>query len=652
MQTHHTHSQRPQWHPGEEEMHRLLHVPPSGNPTIRGLPEVYGHWLSQSPLLALGAVDGRGRIWTTVLGGGAGVTRPLAAGMLSLSTPAHLTPTSGDETPAWTGFDPVLEALFSRAPEGSPGQGRLVAGLAIDLEDRTRVKLAGRMVKGIVRTAKRVATTSEAEAATASRVDVQMAVAIEETLGNCPKYLNRKIVWRHEAHPALLGDSLPLSEAAVELIGKADIFFLSSRHGDESMDTNNRGGAPGFVRVLSNSAANGVTLIYPEYSGNRLLQTLGNLTTDPAVGITFPDFETGDVLYLTGRAKILVGEAAAAVMPHSAVAVRIDVEGARFVQDGLFFRGRLLDPSPYNPPVRPLARERDELQQPTATANRVARATLVDRTPITPTVARYTFTLAPDPSAPRSAEVFSTLEPWRAGQHVTMDFSADLDQGWSHMRDHDPVSLNDDYIRSFTISSAPPRRADPTASDTTTSGELMGAPFEITVREHGPVTKHLAEWKPGAELSAAVLGFGGDDVLEHRGAADGETVFVASGVGITPLLAQASPTLSSGHQLTALWSVRVDDLRLAIDVLGSAGGLAPLTTVFVTGAIQGDHEAEVRRLQETGAHVRRRRMRQSDLLAVGKAGRRYFSVCVGRDLRVSLAGWLDGEDVRFSSFEF
>ncbi|SDZ32449.1 pyridoxamine 5'-phosphate oxidase family protein [Herbiconiux ginsengi] len=649
MSTHHDHSPR-QWHQGEEEMHRLLHVPPSGNPTIRGLPDAYAHWMAQTPLLALGTVDDRGRVWTTLLGGQPGVTIPIAPGILGVSTPAHLSPASRHETGAWTGLDPVLNALLSNETDGAAG-GKLVAGLAIDLEERTRVKLAGRMVRGIVRgdepPAARLGSMADAP-----RVDVQMAITIDETLGNCPKYLNRKTVWPHEAHPALISDSMPLNDAAVRLIDKADIFFISSRHGDESMDTNNRGGAPGFVRVLSNSAADGVTLVYPEYSGNRLLQTLGNLTTDPAVGVTFPDFETGDILYLTGRADILVGVAAAAVMPHSTVAVRIEVDAARFVEDGLFFRGRLLDPSPYDPPVRPLAEELGDLGLSPATTHPVARATLVGRTPITPTVARYTFALAPDTSSPGAAEAYSTLEPWRAGQHVTLDFSADLDRGWSHMRDHDPASLNDDYIRSFTITSAPPQRVDPAAADANRPGEPGSMRFEITVREHGPVTEHLAEWKDGADVTAAVLGFGSDNLVEPGTDADVDTVVVAAGVGITPLVAQAAPLIEAGCLLRVLWSVRADDLPLAIDILRRIDGLAPLTTMFITGEAQADHGDEIRMLEQAGARVRRRRMQQSDLLAEGAEGRRSFFVSVGPDLRKSAMGWLGGQDARFTSFTY
>ena len=55
------------------------------------------------------------------------------------------------------------------------------------------------------------------------------------------------------------------------------------------MDTNHRGGPPGFVRCLSGE--DGYTkFVYPEYSGNRLYQSLGNLMLEPKSGFFFPDF--------------------------------------------------------------------------------------------------------------------------------------------------------------------------------------------------------------------------------------------------------------------------------------------------------------------------------------------------------------------------
>jgi hypothetical protein len=46
-------------------------------------------------------------------------------------------------------------------------------------------------------------------------------------------------------------------------------------------------------------------LAFPDYSGNRMFQTLGNLAVNPRAGLLFVDWETGSTLQLTGRAQII-----------------------------------------------------------------------------------------------------------------------------------------------------------------------------------------------------------------------------------------------------------------------------------------------------------------------------------------------------------
>jgi predicted pyridoxine 5'-phosphate oxidase superfamily flavin-nucleotide-binding protein len=72
------------------------------------------------------------------------------------------------------------------------------------------------------------------------------------------------------------------------LIREADTFFIASSHRDGGADASHRGGNPGFVHVL-----NETKLIWPDYSGNGMFQTLGNLAIDPRAGLLFMDFESG-----------------------------------------------------------------------------------------------------------------------------------------------------------------------------------------------------------------------------------------------------------------------------------------------------------------------------------------------------------------------
>uniref|UniRef100_UPI0032B12003 pyridoxamine 5'-phosphate oxidase family protein n=1 Tax=uncultured Aquincola sp. TaxID=886556 RepID=UPI0032B12003 len=47
------------------------------------------------------------------------------------------------------------------------------------------------------------------------------------------------------------------------------------------------------------------TLLLPDYSGNQMFMTLGNLMVDERAGLLFIDFDTGDLLTLTGHAQLL-----------------------------------------------------------------------------------------------------------------------------------------------------------------------------------------------------------------------------------------------------------------------------------------------------------------------------------------------------------
>lgn len=682
----------------------MLGVPSRDNPTVHGLKQAHAYRVLVSPLVAFGALDERGRPWATVWGGEAGFCRPIAENVLGVNGVADAR------------FDPVTQALFAvhgagkpnDAKEGEtehgerrivddevvrPAERKVMAALSIDLETRDRLKLAGHFIAG------------SATATTPGVVNVQMAFEVEEALGNCPKYLNKKRIVPNVPTPELLrsGDAsatdglgLPLPQEAVELIAKADLFFLASKHGDGSMDVNHRGGAPGFIRVFRNleSAANanadgtdgdgdgdaGVVLVYPEYSGNRLYQTLGNLREDPVVGLVVPDFKTGDVLYLTGTTTLLVAERAAAYMPRAKLAVRIDVAEARFVRNGLPFRGTVIDYSPYNPPVRRLAAEQegpgvDEV----AGAAAVATATLLTRQVITPSIARYVFKISPATTATGSTAVEggrSGLRAWYPGQHVTLDLSPELDHGYSHMRDDDPQSLNDDFVRTFTVSAplAPGflvEEGGAGAGPRVLRGDAEPE-LEIIARRHGSATAFLAGWNMRVPLEIPVVGFGGSEDFRmpvparRSGAAaeqekdvdaDGrENVFVAGGVGITPLLAQAAGVLGRDHggRLKVFWSLRAEDLALAVYAFEKIGGLGPVTKLFVTGP--GDGVSNVSELlgkvKSLGADVVERRMERDDVLGTGEKGKRKFFCCTGPALMRVLLQWMEGEEVVFESFEY
>ncbi|MEO9877651.1 MAG: pyridoxamine 5'-phosphate oxidase family protein [Anderseniella sp.] len=69
-----------------------------------------------------------------------------------------------------------------------------------------------------------------------------------------------------------------------EFVEAVPFFFLATSAGDNT-DCSFKGGAPGFVRVTSPSQ-----LVFPDYDGNRMYKSLGNLVKNPNVGLLFMKF--------------------------------------------------------------------------------------------------------------------------------------------------------------------------------------------------------------------------------------------------------------------------------------------------------------------------------------------------------------------------
>jgi ferredoxin-NADP reductase len=609
-----------QFHAGEEQLHNLLHVPHRDNPTSTFMTPGAAIMTSQSPIMAVGAVDSSGKVWTSIWGGEPGFSGPL--GRLGTARGNVLVVRAKIDKK----YDPVAQILGSGEFQ-KPGQGIMMSALPINLEQRSRVKIFGREIGGQLID---VEGDEYDEDDKDKLSEIQMLVNVEQSLGNCPKYLNKRHIVASKPDPKLASTSPFLPEEAVELVERSDMFFMSSANGDVDMDTNYRGGPPGFVRILSNSSSSvepGAVLVYPEYSGNRLYQSLGNLVKNPEVGITFPDLDTGDVLYVTGKASVLTGKDASDVLPHSNIIVKIVVTEARFVLNGLSFRGEKGEYSPYNPPVRKLAIE-GGFSVPEA---ETITAELVAKTDLSPTISRYRFKA-------------SKPVTYKTGQWVALDFSAELDRGYSHMRDDDPSSLNDDWIRTFTITSSPT--------------ELPNDEFEITVRTHGPVTTLLRSQRinssRAAHIEVGIKGIGGDFELLPDTLKSNELVpFIAGGVGVTPLL----PYLSSSKvsQLRLIWTTPAADAAFVQSVLSRSPTVAKTATIFLTGSNPDSPETQA--IKDLGATVYTQRLSQTNIIALekefsssGQIDR--WTLCAAQKLKSELLSWLGSRRVEFEDFNF
>jgi len=92
-----------------------------------------------------------------------------------------------------------------------------------------------------------------------------------------------------------------LNATMIEFVGRMDMAFIATadRHGE--CDASFRAGKPGFLHVIDER-----TIAYPEYRGNGVMASLGNLLENPHVGILLIDF-THDLigLHINGPARIV-----------------------------------------------------------------------------------------------------------------------------------------------------------------------------------------------------------------------------------------------------------------------------------------------------------------------------------------------------------
>jgi hypothetical protein len=251
--------------------------------------------LLRSQRMAVAAsLDEPGRPWASLLTGPAGFIQAADEHLLCL----EVTPLPGD---------PLAANLRAR-----PELGLLV----IDPRNRRRLRFNGRGLP-----------SSDG-----------LFLLTDEVYGNCPKYIQkRRVVGESEEEPGEVRRSSSLDERTRALIADADTFFVATWHLEGGADASHRGGRPGFVQVLDDR-----TLQFSDYPGNNMFNTLGNLVGHPRAGLLFVDFERGDLLQLTGRARVLW---------EPETAVRVAIEEVRETPGGSPLRFELVEPSPANPPL-------------------------------------------------------------------------------------------------------------------------------------------------------------------------------------------------------------------------------------------------------------------------------------------------------------
>ena len=93
------------------------------------------------------------------------------------------------------------------------------------------------------------------------------------------------------------------TEDDIAFIESRPFFLLATADAQGRPDCSFKGGLPGFVRVTD-----AAEIAFPDYDGNGMFKSLGNLLENPAVGLLFLDFEKPRRLRVNGRATIARGD--------------------------------------------------------------------------------------------------------------------------------------------------------------------------------------------------------------------------------------------------------------------------------------------------------------------------------------------------------
>ena len=111
-----------------------------------------------------------------------------------------------------------------------------------------------------------------------------------------------------------------LDESQAQFVASQSMFFLATVDEFGFPSCSYKGGHPGFVRVLNPS-----TLIFPNFDGNGMFMSLGNIKDRQKVGLLFIDFEKPQRLRVRGDAEVIESGALVDSYPGAQQVVRVTV---------------------------------------------------------------------------------------------------------------------------------------------------------------------------------------------------------------------------------------------------------------------------------------------------------------------------------------
>jgi predicted pyridoxine 5'-phosphate oxidase superfamily flavin-nucleotide-binding protein len=127
-------------------------------------------------------------------------------------------------------------------------------------------------------------------------------------------------------------------------IERCSMFFLATADTEGNPDCSYKGGMPGFVRVLDER-----TLAFPDYDGNGMFRSLGNVLVHAPVALLFIDFEQPNRVRVHGTASVRHDDPLLADYPGAQLIVRVTVQHVFPNCPRYIHKMRLLSHSVYAP---------------------------------------------------------------------------------------------------------------------------------------------------------------------------------------------------------------------------------------------------------------------------------------------------------------
>lgn len=136
----------------------------------------------------------------------------------------------------------------------------------------------------------------------ASKEGDQLSFAIRMGYPSCPKHIQRELIEipkNSKIASSEYQNGTSLGKPEKDWIRNAHTFFIATQTKKGDIESSHRGGDPGFIEIQENGL-----LRVPDYLGNSMFSTLGNIYENPKAALLFVDYKKGETLQLSGKAAL------------------------------------------------------------------------------------------------------------------------------------------------------------------------------------------------------------------------------------------------------------------------------------------------------------------------------------------------------------